>query len=71
MVGLLPGSAQSFLHYLPIDSARQIIANAKTPEDKFYGYYGARLALKIKPEKGITGKKFLPPSNMQNKISRK
>jgi hypothetical protein len=25
MAGVLPGSAQSFLHYLPIDSARQII----------------------------------------------
>ncbi len=41
MAGVLPGSAQSFLHYLPIDSARQIIETAKKPEKKFYGYYGA------------------------------
>ena len=33
--------AQQFLHYLPIDSARSVIANATTPEDKYYGYYGA------------------------------
>ena len=33
--------AQKFLNYLPIDSARRVIANAQTPEDRFYGYYGA------------------------------
>jgi len=32
---------ERFLNYLPIDTARQIILHAKTPEDKFYGYYSA------------------------------
>ena len=32
-------SAQFFTYYPP-DTARQIIANAKNPEDIFYGYYG-------------------------------
>jgi len=41
VLGCLQLCAQQFLNYLPIDSARRVIANAKTLEDKFYGYYGA------------------------------
>ncbi|MDP1621374.1 MAG: tetratricopeptide repeat protein [Bacteroidales bacterium] len=32
------GSAQFYV-YFPVDTARQIVAKAKTPEKKFYGYY--------------------------------
>lgn len=31
--------AQQFYHYLSVDSARRILAHAKTPEEKFIGYF--------------------------------
>ena len=34
-----PVFAQQFYHYLSADSARRIIMNAKTPAEKFTGYF--------------------------------